>query len=152
MNCLQAGKPRPPAFLSRFGHEDEALSARFQVTPPPTVKVGQYTLQAVVTSSVTGDEKFTTGYKEIEYPHIQRRQVIEPAETSLKVVDVKVTPNIKVGYIVGVGDQVPPALEQLGAKVSYIDTDGNGFWRSLEARCDHYRGSRVRTPRRSACV
>ena len=68
-------------------------------------------------------EKFSEGYQVIEYPHIQRRQVIKPAEAALKVVDVKVTPNINVGYIVGVGDQVPPALEQLGAKVSYIDED-----------------------------
>ena len=68
-------------------------------------------------------EKFSDGYQEIEYPHIQRRQVIKPAETALKVVDVKMTPNINVGYIVGVGDQVPPALEQLGAKVAYIDQD-----------------------------
>jgi hypothetical protein len=110
-----------------FEHEDEALSARFQVTPPPNVKVGQYSLTAVVTSSVTGDRKFDTGYKEIEYPHVQRRQVVEAAETSLKVVDVKVTPGIRVGYIVGVGDQVPPALEQLGAKVSYIDQDELAF-------------------------
>ena len=39
----------------------------------------------------------------------------------MKVVDVKTLPNVNVGYIVGVGDQVPPALEQLGAKVSFIE-------------------------------
>ncbi|HWF83681.1 MAG TPA: hypothetical protein VG222_02495, partial [Vicinamibacterales bacterium] len=32
-------------------------------------------------------------------------------------------PNLTVGYIVGVGDQVPPAIEQLGAKVSLIEQD-----------------------------
>jgi hypothetical protein len=84
------------------------------------VKPGEYTLRAVVTS---GDEKFTNGYQEIEYPHIERRQVIKPAETALKVIDVKVAPGISVGYIVGVGDQVPQAIEQLGAKVSFIDQD-----------------------------
>ena len=52
---------------------------------------------------------------------------MEAAETNLKVVDVKVTLNIKVGYIVGVGDQVPPALEQLGAKVSFINQDELAF-------------------------
>ncbi|HXE63603.1 MAG TPA: NEW3 domain-containing protein, partial [Bryobacteraceae bacterium] len=120
-------KAAPAAVPVSFTHEDEALSARFEVTAPAGVKVGQYTLRAVVTSPAARDRKFTTGYKEIEYPHIQRRQVIEPAETNLKVVDVKVTPNVRVGYIVGVGDQVPPALEQLGAKVSFIDTDELAF-------------------------
>src|SRR5208283_4108478 len=64
-----------------------------------------------------------SGYQEIEYPHVERRQVIKPAETALKVVDVKVIPNLSVGYIVGVGDQVPQAIEQLGAKLSFIDQD-----------------------------
>jgi hypothetical protein len=75
----------------------------------------------VVVADANPAEKFTTGYQEIEYPHIQRRQVMKPAETLVKVVEVKITPNVSVGYIVGVGDQVPPALEQLGAKVSFID-------------------------------
>jgi len=116
-------KVTPATVPISFGHEDESLSARFQITAPAQIKVGSYTLRAIVTSPVTGDMKFDTGYHEIEYPHIQRRQVIEPAEVSLKVVDVKTTPNISVGYIVGVGDQVPAALEQLGAKVSYIEPD-----------------------------
>ena len=106
-----------------FGHEDEALSARFRVTAPAQVKLGEYPVQAVVTSTVTGDQKFTNGYQDIEYPHVQRRQVIKAALTSVKVIDVKTAPNLHVGYIVGVGDQVPPAIEQLGAKLDYIDAD-----------------------------
>ncbi len=113
----------PASVPVSFAHEDESLSARFQITAPAQVKIGEYTLRAVVTSAATGDEKFSSGYQEIEYPHIQRRQVIKPAETTLKVVDVKTAPNISVGYIVGVGDQVPQAIEQLGAKLTFIDQD-----------------------------
>ena len=121
---LPAGwKDTPASVPIGFAHEDESLSARFQITAPAQVKIGEYTLRAVVTSAATGDEKFANGYQEIEYPHVQRRQVIDPAETALKVIDVKVAPNLNVGYIVGVGDQVPPALEQLGAKVAFIDQD-----------------------------
>jgi hypothetical protein len=106
-----------------FAAEDESLTVRFKVTVPATVKPGDYRLRAVVTSAVTGGEQFASGYQEIDYPHIQRRQVIKPAETALKVMNVKVTPNIRLGYIVGAGDQVPPALEQLGAKVDFIEPD-----------------------------
>jgi hypothetical protein len=121
---LPAGwKATPASVPLSFAHEDEALSARFEVSAPLAAKAGQYTLRAVVTSPAVPNEKFSDGYQVIEYPHIQRRQVIKPAEASLKVVDVKVTPNLNVGYIVGVGDQVPPALEQLGAKVSFIEAD-----------------------------
>src|SRR5207342_1682051 len=45
------------------------------------------------------------------------------AEAALKIVDVKIAPGLSVGYVNGVGDQVPPAIEQLGAKLSYIEQD-----------------------------
>ncbi len=100
------------------------MSARFQVTAPAQLKTGEYTLHAVVTSPATGEEKFSAGYQEIEYPHIQRRQVIQPAEVEIKVIEVKTTPGVRVGYIDGVGDQVPQAIEQLGsAKLTFIDPD-----------------------------
>jgi hypothetical protein len=119
---LPAGWTATPASVPlSFGYEDESLSARFQVTAPPQAKVGEYKLRAVVTSAAFAGEKFDNGYQEIEYPHIERRQVIKPAETALKVVDVKTTPNVSVGYIDGVGDQVPPAIEQLGAKLTFIE-------------------------------
>ncbi len=111
----------PASVPITFEHEDESLSARFQVTAPAKVKVGEYTLRAVVTGP--SDAKYTSGYQDIEYPHVERRQVIKPAESALKVVDVKVIPNLSVGYINGVGDQVPPAIEQLGAKLSFIEQD-----------------------------
>jgi hypothetical protein len=121
---LPAGwKAAPASVPLAFGYEDESLSARFQVTAPPQAKVGEYTLRAVVTSPDFTGERFASGYQEIEYPHIQRRQVIKPAETALTVVAVKTIPNIRVGYIDGVGDQVPPAIEQLGAKLSFIEQD-----------------------------
>lgn len=106
-----------------FAHEDESLSARFQITAPSHVHIGDYALQAVVTSPSVPNAKFESGYQEIEYPHVERRQVMKPAETSLEVINVKTVPNLSVGYIVGVGDQVPAALEQLGARVSFIEPE-----------------------------
>jgi hypothetical protein len=117
----QGWKAEPASVPISFAHEDEALSARFQITAPARIRTGEYTLRAVVTSPAMGNEKFSNGYQEIEYPHIQRRQVMKPAETSLRVVDVKTVPNLSVGYIVGVGDQVPAAIEQLGARLTIID-------------------------------
>jgi LmbE family N-acetylglucosaminyl deacetylase len=113
-------KATPASVPLRFEHEDESLSARFLITAPPRVKTGEYTLRAMVTSN---GEKYTNGYQEIEYPHVERRQMIKPAEVELKVVDVKIAPRLNVGYISGAGDQVPAAIEQLGAKVAYIGQD-----------------------------
>jgi hypothetical protein len=113
----------PQTATLSFTREDESLSARFEVAAPQQTRTGGYTLQAVVTSTATGAEQFTNGYQEIEYPHIARRQMIKPAETTVKIVNVKSVPNLSVGYIVGVGDQVPQAIEQLGANVSLIQQD-----------------------------
>ena len=113
----------PAAAALSFSNEDEALTARFQVTVPAAVGTGEYQVRAVVTSPAVGATKFGSGYQEIDYPHIERRQVIKPAETDIKVIDVRTVPNLRVGYVVGAGDQVPPALEQLGARVSFIQPD-----------------------------
>ena len=123
LDLPQGWRATPASVPLSFTHEDEALSARFEVSPPAMAKVGQYAVRAVVISPTVPNEKFSNGYQVIEYPHIQRRQVIKPAEVAFKVVDVKTAANINVGYVVGVGDQVPPAIEQLGAKVAYIDAD-----------------------------
>jgi hypothetical protein len=116
-------KVTPAAAAIGFSRENESLSAPFTVSAPAQVKAGEYALRAAVSSVATGAQRFATGYQEIEYPHIQRRQVIKPAETALKVVDVRLAPNLTVGYVNGVGDQVPPAIEQLGAKLDFIDQD-----------------------------
>jgi hypothetical protein len=39
------------------------------------------------------------------------------------VVDVKVPPGLRVGYVMGVGDQVPPAIRQLGVQLDLLDSD-----------------------------
>ncbi len=116
-------KATPASAPLEFEHEDESLSARFRVTAPSQVKLGEYTVRAVVTSAATGSQRFSYGYQDVEYPHVERRQVIKPAETAMKVIDVKMAANLHVGYIVGVGDQVPPAIEQLGAKLTFIEPD-----------------------------
>ena len=50
------------------------------------------------------------GYEVIEYPHIRRYHIYENADATLKVIDVRVAPNVTVGYVMGSGDEVPTAL------------------------------------------
>jgi hypothetical protein len=113
----------PASVPLAFEKEDESLSAKFVVTAPPAAKTGDFVFKAQVTSAATGTQPFRTGYHTIEYPHVERRQVMEAADTAVKVIDVKVAPNLNIGYIMGVGDQVPAAIAQLGAKVTLIERD-----------------------------
>ena len=114
----------PPSVPITFAREDESLSARFKVIAPAQVKPGEYTARAkVYTTGSAATAGYAVGYQEVEYPHIQRRQIIKPAEATLKIVDVKIAPGLSVGYVNGVGDQVPPAIEQLGARAAFIERD-----------------------------
>ena len=90
------------------------------MTPAPAATPGEYRVRAVVRDD---GQAFDQGYQVVEYPHIHRRHLIVPAATTIKVIDVKVAPKLRVGYVMGVGDQVPPAIEQLGAQVDLLDAD-----------------------------
>ncbi|MGH9410566.1 MAG: PIG-L family deacetylase [Vicinamibacterales bacterium] len=103
-----------------FTREDEERTATFSVTPSAGVAPGEFALKATATADgATSD----LGYEVIEYPHIHRRHVIVPASTRVKAMDVAIAPGLKIGYIMGSGDAVPQAIQQLGASVTMIGPD-----------------------------
>src|SRR5207249_9139349 len=74
-------------------------------------------------SASAGGTTFARGYQVIEYPHIRRYHIYEPAGTLVKVIDVRIPSGLSVGYVMGVGDQVPPAIAQLGARIEMLTAD-----------------------------
>jgi LmbE family N-acetylglucosaminyl deacetylase len=110
----------PPQQSVKFARPDEALTVRFHVKPGTGTGPGEYHLRAI---AAAGGQTFDRGYQVIEYPHIRRYHIYDPADAMLKVIDVRTPSNLTVGYIMGVGDQVPAAIEQLGAKVQLITPD-----------------------------
>jgi LmbE family N-acetylglucosaminyl deacetylase len=118
-----------------FTREDESMTVRFRISPRAGVEPGAFTVKAALTGgssrSVAGPagvvrahrERFDRGYQVIEYPHTERRHKTVAAEARVKVIDVSVAPGLRVGYVMGVGDQVPAAIEQLGVGVQFIGED-----------------------------
>ena len=118
---LPAGwRAQPDTAPLTFTREDEAQTVRFIIRTPAKTTPGTYNVRAIATS---GGRSFDHGYQVVEYPHTVRRHLDLPAASTLKVIDVRAAPNLTLGYVMGVGDQVPPALVQLGAKVTMIDND-----------------------------
>ena len=103
-----------------FARQDESQTVRFQIKPAPNTTPGEFHVRAVASA---GGQTFDRGYQVIEYPHIRRQHIYDQAGTTVKVIDVKTAPNLTVGYVMGVGDQVPPAIEQLGVKVAMVGSD-----------------------------
>jgi len=104
----------------KFTRSDESQTVRFQVKPSPAAMVGEYHVKAVVSS---GGQTYDRGYQVIEYPHIRRAHIYDAADTKLKVIDVRTPANMTIGYVMGTGDQVPPAIAQLGMRVEMITSD-----------------------------
>jgi LmbE family N-acetylglucosaminyl deacetylase len=61
----------------------------------------------------------TSKMKEIKYDHIPYINYFKTSEVNFVKIDVK-TYNKKIGYIVGAGDKVPEALEQMGYDVTLL--------------------------------
>jgi hypothetical protein len=110
----------PAGVTLAFGVEDEEAVARFQVKPPATLPPGALSLRAVATRD--GREHRDT-VQAIEYDHVERRQLLRPAETRLVVLDVRTTPGVAVGYVMGSGDALEDAIRQLGVPVTPLTAD-----------------------------
>ena len=136
---------RPTATPVRFTREDESRTVRFAVTPGRG-GTGEYRIRAVVN---TPEANFDRGYQVVEYPHIGRRHLVHPAESTIKLLNVEVVPDLTVGYVEGVGDAVPSAIEQLGARVELIDADQLAWGDPVTLRCDRHGRTCLRAPGRS---
>jgi hypothetical protein len=64
--------------------------------------------------------QYREGYEVTGYPGVRPYFLYRPAMYQTTGVDVKVAPDLKVGYVTGSGDDVPSALEPLGIKVNFL--------------------------------
>lgn len=78
---------------------------------------GMHALSA--TGSMDG-KTYSNGYVPIEYDHITPERIYRPATVNISTIDAAVPANLKVAYIPGVGDNVEPALTQLGIPVTVV--------------------------------
>lgn len=125
----QGWRVTPPTQAVSFSREDEAMTVRFALQPPSAATLAaaamkpggnQFSVKASVTSA---GQTYAQGYQVVEYPHTTRRHVLVEPQIAVKALDVNVKPNLSVGYVMGVGDEVPAALEQLGVRLSMITPD-----------------------------
>jgi LmbE family N-acetylglucosaminyl deacetylase len=108
----------------RFAYEGEEVATRFRVTPPPRLEPGTLRLRAV--ASRDGREYRAT-VQEVAYDHIQRRQLLRPAETKVLALDVRTTPGVAVGYVMGSGDGIADAIRQLGVPLTLLTAEDLAF-------------------------
>ncbi len=110
----QAWTATPAETDFNFTHEREVGNFNFNVRAPQIASGADYKVQAVAEYKGT---EYIEGYQVIAYRDNEPRHLYRPATMSVRGVDVKAPPNLTVGYVMGVGDEVPKSLEQTGVKV-----------------------------------
>ena len=107
-------QPTTADFATSDDGQDQSMT--FQLTPA-ALSEKQYKITA---EAEYGGNRYTEGYETAGYPGLRPYFLYRPATYQCSGVDVKVAPNLKVGYIMGSGDDVPSSLEHLGIHVSFL--------------------------------
>ena len=77
-------------------------------------------MRDVVAVATVAGKQYREGYELVEARDLEARYLYRPAIAKVRGVDVQVVPNLNVGYVMGIGDQVPIGLQQLGARVTLL--------------------------------
>ncbi len=107
-------KPEDAEFSLGGDGQDQSVS--FAVRPS-NLEQKPYRITAAATYD---NHRYAEGYQVTGYPGLRPYFLYRPATYRTSGVDVKVAPNLKVGYVMGSGDDVPSSLEHLGIHVSYL--------------------------------
>ncbi len=108
----------------RFAHEGEEVGVRFRVAAPPALAAGTLALRAL---AVHDGREYRETVQAVEYDHVERRQLLRPAEARVLVLDVRTAPGASVGYVMGSGDAVADAVRQIGVPLTLLSADDLAF-------------------------
>ena len=109
----------PPVSGFEMKREGERAVFNFAVKAPAGTSEAHRSISAV---AMIGDRPYVEGFEVVAYPHIESRFIYREARAQAEVIDVKIAPGLKVGYIEGAGDDIRAALERIGFDVKTIDS------------------------------
>jgi LmbE family N-acetylglucosaminyl deacetylase len=108
---------QPPQQTLHFAKPDDKQDITFHVTAPQQQSSGTLHLTALAERNGT---TYSDGFVIVTRDDLGAYPFFAPAQQRISVVDVKVPPGLKVGYIMGAGDDIPTVLKQVGLDVTGI--------------------------------
>jgi LmbE family N-acetylglucosaminyl deacetylase len=112
-------RSEPAQFAASFTHRGEKQDFKFKVFPAG-LQEGKAKVRAVLN---VNPETFAEGYTPVIREDLGSFYYYQPALQRVSIVDVKVAHQLKVGYIMGAGDDIPTVLKQVGMDVTVISPD-----------------------------
>jgi LmbE family N-acetylglucosaminyl deacetylase len=117
---LPAGWRSEPAQLAvDFKRRGEKQDFSFKVFPAG-LQQGRATIRAVLESE---GEKYSEGFSLVTREDLGSFHYYQPAQQRVSIVDVRAPHDLKVGYIMGAGDDIPTVLKQVGMDVTLIPAE-----------------------------
>jgi LmbE family N-acetylglucosaminyl deacetylase len=105
-----------------FQERGEKQSVDFKVLPGNRTE-GRKEIRAALKS---GHRNYDEGYSVVTREDLGTFYYYQPAVQRVSIVDVKVPKDLKVGYIMGAGDEIPTVLQQIGMDVTLIPAEKLG--------------------------
>lgn len=112
-------RANPPAVAVAFGRAGEESSVRFTVHAEGAA-ADAYEVTAHVDAG-SGEPEAAIGYQRIAHRDLPLRYLVRPAALRVAGVALAMPDGLRVGYVVGAGDEVPAGIEALGAQVILLD-------------------------------
>jgi len=114
---LPAGwRPEPAQFAVDFTRRGGKQDFQFKVSPAG-LQEGRAKIRAVLEAD---GEKFSEGYTLVTREDLGSFYYYQPAVQRVSIVDVLAPHDLKIGYIMGAGDDIPTVLKQVGLDVTLI--------------------------------
>jgi LmbE family N-acetylglucosaminyl deacetylase len=108
---------QPATQTVRFTKSGDKQDISFHVTAPQQHPSGMEHLTAIADEH---GKAYSDGFEIVTRDDLGAFPYYAPARERISVVDVKVPPGLKVGYIMGAGDDIPTVLKQVGIDVTEI--------------------------------
>jgi LmbE family N-acetylglucosaminyl deacetylase len=99
--------------------QDQSTDASFDVFPSE-LKEGRTDIRAELHSN---NQSYDEGYSVVTREDLGTGYYYQPALQRVSIVDVKVPKDLKIGYIMGAGDEIPTVLQQIGIDVTSIQPE-----------------------------
>ncbi len=122
LQAPEKSRVEPGSIAVHFDAKGGSQEFSFQVIS--TVREESHAaIRAVLTSEGLD---YSDGYTLITREDLGAYYYFQPATQKLSFVNVNVPPNLTVGYVMGAGDEIPTALQQLGIPVELIQSTSLG--------------------------
>jgi len=109
-------KVEPAEMAVELDHDGDLRNYSFQVTPQ-NLREGTYKVTA---RAEYNGKQYAEGFKIITRPDLDSYPAYRPATENVAAVDVKLPPNLRIGYIMGAGDEIPSVLDSVGLNTTLV--------------------------------